>query len=108
MKLAKFAALLFALVLGIAATASAQGTGAPATAGATAASTVFTGLNGVGMGLAIIGAGLGIGKLAASAVEGIARQPEAAGAIQLNMIIAAALIEGATFAAIIFIYLISG
>ena len=48
----------------------------------------------VGAGLAAIGAGLGIGKLASSALEGIARQPEAAGDIKGSMILAAALIEG--------------
>jgi F-type H+-transporting ATPase subunit c len=56
----------------------------------------------IGAGLVVIGAGLGIGKLAASAMEGIARQPEAAPKIQVNMLIAAALIEGvALFAAVI-------
>ena len=52
---------------------------------------------GIRAGLAVIGAGLGIGRLAASALEGSARQPEAAGDIRTTMIIAAALIEGATF-----------
>ena len=56
----------------------------------------------IGAGLVAIGAGLGIGKLAASAMEGIARQPEAAPKIQVNMLIAAALIDGvALFCAII-------
>lgn len=56
----------------------------------------------IGAGLVTIGAGLGIGKLAASAMEGIARQPEAAPKIQVNMLIAAALIEGiALFGAVI-------
>ena len=56
----------------------------------------------LGAGLVTIGAGLGIGKLAASAMEGIARQPEAAGKIQVSMLIAAALIEGiALFCAVI-------
>lgn len=56
----------------------------------------------IGAGLVTIGAALGIGKLAASAMEGIARQPEAAGKIQVNMLIAAALIEGvALFCAVI-------
>ena len=54
-----------------------------------------------GAGLVILGAGLGIGKLAASAVESMARQPEVAGNIQTAMIIAAALIEGVTFFALI-------
>ena len=49
---------------------------------------------GIGAGLVTIGAGLGIGRLAASAMEGTARQPEAAGDIRTSMIIAAALIEG--------------
>ena len=55
----------------------------------------------IGCGLVMIGGGLGIGKIGATAVEGIARQPEAAGAIQMAMIISAALIEGATFFALI-------
>ncbi len=50
-----------------------------------------------GAGLIILGAGLGIGKIGATAVESMARQPEVAGNIQTAMIIAAALIEGATF-----------
>jgi F-type H+-transporting ATPase subunit c len=55
----------------------------------------------IGAGLAIIGAGLGIGRIGASAVESMARQPEMAGSIQTGMIISAALIEGATFFALI-------
>ena len=56
----------------------------------------------IGAGLVTIGAGIGIGRLAASAMEGIARQPEATPKIQVNMLIAAALIEGvALFAAVI-------
>jgi len=56
----------------------------------------------IGAGLVTIGAGIGIGKLAASAMEGIARQPEATPKIQVNMLIAAALIEGvALFCAVI-------
>ncbi len=56
---------------------------------------------GLGAGLAVLGAGLGIGKLAASALEGSARQPEASGDLRTTMIIAAALIEGATFFALV-------
>ena len=55
---------------------------------------------GLGAGIAIIGAGLGIGRLAGQAMDGIARQPQSAGTIQTAMIIAAALIEGATFFAL--------
>ena len=56
---------------------------------------------GLGLGLAVFGAAFGIGKLAASAVEGIARQPEAAGNIRGTAIVLAALIEGFTFLAVI-------
>jgi F-type H+-transporting ATPase subunit c len=49
---------------------------------------------GLGAGIVALGAGLGIGRLAAAAMEGSARQPEAAGDIRTSMIIAAALIEG--------------
>jgi F-type H+-transporting ATPase subunit c len=59
----------------------------------------------VGVGLIIIGAALGIGGLAKSAVESMARQPETAGNIQTAMIIAAALIEGVTFFALIIVML---
>ena len=56
----------------------------------------------IGAGLVSIGAALGIGKIGASAMEGIARQPEASGQIQVNMLISAALIEGvALFCAVI-------
>ena len=54
-----------------------------------------------GAGLVIIGAALGIGRIGGQAVEGMSRQPEAAGNIQTAMIISAALIEGATFFALI-------
>ncbi len=52
---------------------------------------------GIGAGITVIGAGLGIGKLAAAAMEASGRQPEAAGAVRTSMLIAAALIEGVTF-----------
>lgn len=55
----------------------------------------------LGAGLAVVGGGLGIGLIGARATEAIARQPEAGAAIQTAMIISAALIEGATFFAII-------
>ncbi len=48
----------------------------------------------IGAGLAAIGAGIGIGRIGASAMEAIARQPEASGNIRMNMIIIAALVEG--------------
>ena len=55
----------------------------------------------LGAGLAVIGAGLGIGKIGGSAMEAIARQPEASGDIRMNMIIAAALIEGVALLAVV-------
>jgi F-type H+-transporting ATPase subunit c len=55
----------------------------------------------IGAGLAAIGAGIGIGRIGASAMEAIARQPEATGDIRSNMIVAAALIEGVAFFAVI-------
>jgi F-type H+-transporting ATPase subunit c len=59
------------------------------------------GLAGIGAGLAVIGAGMGIGRAAGSAVESIARQPEKAGDIRQNMLIAAALIEGVALFAVV-------
>ncbi len=55
----------------------------------------------LGAGLAAIGAGIGIGRIGASAMEAIARQPEAVGDIRSNMIVSAALIEGVAFFAVI-------
>jgi F-type H+-transporting ATPase subunit c len=55
----------------------------------------------LGAGLAAIGAGLGIGKIGASAMEAIARQPEASGDIRANMIVSAAFIEGVAFFAVV-------
>lgn len=55
----------------------------------------------IGAGLVVLGAGFGIGKIGANAMEAIARQPEAAKNIQTNMIISAALIEGIGFFALI-------
>jgi len=62
---------------------------------------------GIGVGLVVIGAGKSIGNIAGKAVESIARQPEAGGRIGTNMIIAAALIEGFTFFALIVAILMS-
>ena len=56
---------------------------------------------GIGLGLAVLGAGLGLGRIGGSAAEAIARQPEAAGDIRGAMIVAAGLIEGVTFFALI-------
>ena len=56
---------------------------------------------GIGAGLGVIGAGIGIGKIGAQAMDAIARQPESVGDIRSNMIIAAALVEGVAFFAVV-------
>ena len=99
MKFVKTVALAFSLMLITSAVASAQG---PAGA-TTVASGPFSNLRELAVGLVIMGAAMGIGMLAKAAVESMARQPEIAGQIQTAMIIAAALIEGATFFALIVI-----
>jgi len=60
----------------------------------------------LGAGFAVIGAGLGIGRIGGSAMEAIARQPESVGDIRANMIVAAALIEGVALFAIVLCLLI--
>jgi F-type H+-transporting ATPase subunit c len=61
---------------------------------------------GIGAGLAAIGAGIGIGSIGKGALESMARQPEISGDIRTNMIIAAALVEGVAFFAIVVCLLI--
>jgi F-type H+-transporting ATPase subunit c len=62
---------------------------------------------GIGAGIAVVGGAAGIGRLAAAAMEGSARQPQAAGDIRTGMIIAAALIEGATLFALVICVLLA-
>lgn len=59
------------------------------------------GLGALGAGIAALAAGVGIGQIGKGAVESIARQPEAAGDIRSNMILAAALVEGVAFLGVI-------
>lgn len=59
----------------------------------------------LGAGLAAIGAGLGIGRIGDSAMSAIARQPEAADNIRMNMIIIAALVEGVALFAVLICFL---
>ena len=67
------------------------------------------GLAGLGAGVAAIGAGMGIGRIGGTALESIARQPEATGDIRANMIVAAALVEGvALFAVIVCLLVVLG
>lgn len=60
----------------------------------------------IGVGLAVIGAGYGIGHIGGKAMEAIARQPEATGDIRSGMIIMAAFIEGAALIAILLLILL--
>jgi len=74
----------------------------------TAGTPRFTGAGaGMGMGLAAIGAGIGIGLIGHSALAGIARQPEQAGAIRGTMILMAALVEGVALIAVVFCLVLS-
>jgi F-type H+-transporting ATPase subunit c len=63
---------------------------------------------GIGAGLAVIGAGMGIGRIGGSAVESMARQPEMAGRLQTAMLISAAFIEGVALFAVAVCFLIAG
>ncbi len=63
---------------------------------------------GIGAALTIIGAGFGFGRIGAAALESMARQPEVAGKIQTAMIVIAALLEGATFFALIVCIQVAG
>ena len=62
---------------------------------------------GLGAAITVIGAGLGIGKLAAAAMEASGRQPEVIGQVRTSMMIAASLIEGATFFSLIICILLA-
>ncbi len=62
---------------------------------------------GLGAGIAVIGAGIGIGQLVAAALEAASRQPESAGDLRTTMIIGAALIEGVALIALIICFLLA-
>lgn len=95
MKAIKMLSVMFAAlaVLAVVADPAAAQTG----------STFFTNAfgRGIGAGLVLIGAAMGFGKIGAAALESMARQPETAGKVQTAMIIIGALLEGATFFALI-------
>ncbi|WP_306641239.1 ATP synthase F0 subunit C [Sanyastnella coralliicola] len=65
------------------------------------------GLAGLGAGAAVIGAGIGIGRIGGSALEAMARQPESTGDLRANMIVAAALVEGVALFAVIVCLLVA-
>lgn len=94
-RLAKVLGLSVVFLLVCASPVFAQGEGAEAATPLISFSGAF------GAALVVIGAAYGIGKLASAALESMARQPEVAGSIQVAMIIAAALIEGFTFYALV-------
>lgn len=99
MKIVKTAILAVAFVALMAAPAMAQTPDAK-TEAAKRADIIGLGA-GLGTGLVIIGAAMGFGKIGAAALEGMARQPETAGRVQTAMIIIGALLEGATFFALL-------
>lgn len=101
MKTMNLVALAIAIVLLAAMPAYAQ----------TNTSLVFSGAGigaGLGAALCIIGAGMGFGKIGSAALESMARQPEVAGKVQTAMIIIAALLEGATFFALLICIQLAG
>ena len=106
MNLVRIAAAL-AVLLAVTATPAFAAPDAPA--GTAAAATATAGNGGIGIGagvgagLTIIGAGIGIGLIGWGAMGGIARQPEATGKIQVNMIVMAALVEGAAIISLLVI-----
>lgn len=114
-KALRLALLVVVVLLVVAAPASAFVTRNTDAAGKTIErggpdSAVFTGAAlgaGLGAALTIVGAGYGFGKIGASALESMARQPEAAPRIQTAMLIIAALLEGATFFSLIVCILVS-
>jgi len=86
-------------------------TAAPALAQASPTSASFSGAGlgaGFGAGLTIVGAGWGFGRIGQAALESMARQPEIAGRIQTAMIVIAALLEGATFFALLICIQVGG
>jgi F-type H+-transporting ATPase subunit c len=102
MKALRVLAVVTAVVLLTAAPALAQAPTTTATPGPTSGWFSGAGLGaGLGAALTIIGAGWGFGRIGAAALESMARQPEIAGRVQTAMIVIAALLEGATFFALL-------
>lgn len=62
----------------------------------------------IGFGLAALAAGIGIGQIGGRAMDAVARQPEASSDIRNNLILAAALVEGAALIAMVFIFVTAG
>jgi F-type H+-transporting ATPase subunit c len=100
MKVLKLLALAFIVLLLSAAPAFAEPTSAVFSGAAVGA--------GLGAGLVMIGAGWGFGRIGATALESMARQPEVSAKVQIAMIVIAALLEGATFFALAVCIILSG
>ncbi len=99
MKLLRLLGLVLAVILMSAGVAFAQANGTPVPS-----TTIFSGSGigaGIGAALTIMGAGYGFGRIGSAALESMARQPEVAGRVQTAMIVIAALLEGATFFALL-------
>ncbi len=101
MKLTKKIVLAAGTVALFAPMAMAADPSPAAEAAAAGVENIGKGLAAIGAGLAVVGGGIGIGMVGKGALESIARQPEASGTIGTNMILAAALIEGATLFAVV-------
>ena len=101
MKAVQLVGLVLAVLLLAAAPAFAQAPGTYVLSGAAVGA-------GLGAAITIIGAGWGFGRIGAAALESMARQPEVAGRIQTAMIVIAALLEGATFFALIVCITVGG
>jgi F-type H+-transporting ATPase subunit c len=93
-------ALLVAFLLALSAVPALAQEGTPVAGGSTLTVPQVNFSKAFGAGLVVVGAAMGIGRLASAAYESMARQPEVAGTINTAMIIAAALIEGFTFYAL--------
>jgi F-type H+-transporting ATPase subunit c len=100
MKVLKLLALVFIVLLLVATPAMAEGPSSSTLSGPAVGA-------GIGAGLVLIGAGWGFGRIGAAALDGMSRQPEVRGNIQTAMIIIAALLEGATFFALLVCMLIN-
>ena len=103
MKTVKLLALVVVLLLVTASPAFAQ----PSPPGTSVLSGAAVGA-GLGAAVTILGAGYGFGRIGSAALESMARQPEVAGRVQTAMIIIAALLEGATFFALIVCIIVAG
>jgi F-type H+-transporting ATPase subunit c len=101
MKALQLLALVVVVLLVAAAPALAQAPSSAALSGSGVGA-------GIGAGIVLVGAGYGFGRIGGAALESMGRQPEAAGAIQTGMIVIAALLEGATFFALVILIILQG